>query len=214
MQIFNRDAPAVRDASSYRTLLRGVLELFLFQAAFYVAYRYGMTFSHATASPFWFPDSVLLCALLLARPRQWWLFVLAPLPIRLLVEVPEDAPLWFLLATFTVDSAKGLLAATILRRFIAYPFHFASLRQLALYGASAVLLIPALAAFAGAAARSALGHGYWVSWEQWFLGNALAHLVVTPVVFYWVFGVRWRVPIHEPRRWAEAALLKIGRAHV
>lgn len=210
VQILNQDEPAVRDASIPNPVVRGLLGLCLFEAAFYVAYRYGMTFSHATASPFWFPDSVLLCALLLTRPRHWWLFVLAPLPIRLLVEVPADSSLWFLLSTFAIDSAKGVLAATILRRFIAYPFHFASLRQLALYGASAVLLIPALGAFAGAAARSALGYDYWSSWEQWFLGNSLAHLVVTPIVFYWILGVRWRLPVHEPRRWAEAALLVCG----
>ena len=44
--------------------LRNVLGLCLFAVAFYFAYRYGMAFSHVTSSPFWFPDSVLLCTLL------------------------------------------------------------------------------------------------------------------------------------------------------
>jgi hypothetical protein len=35
--------------------------------------------------------------------------------------------------------------------------------------AAAVVLVPATAAFAGA--RSLLGHDYWTTWEQWFLGS-------------------------------------------
>src|SRR6516165_7411957 len=86
--------------------LRNALELCLFGAAFYFAYRYGMSFSHAMASPFWFPDSVLLCALLLVRPGRWWVIILVTLPIRLLAPVSVAIPLWFLLTTFALDSAK------------------------------------------------------------------------------------------------------------
>src|SRR5262245_63829379 len=91
--------------------LRAVLAFCLFGAAFYLAYRYAMSFSQASASPFWFPDSVLLCALLISRPRRWWIFILAPLPIRLFSEVAAGIPVWFLCATFAIDSAKGVVAA-------------------------------------------------------------------------------------------------------
>ena len=49
--------------------LRNVLGFCLFGVAFYFAYRYGMSFSYVTSSPFWFPDSVLLCTLLVVRAR-------------------------------------------------------------------------------------------------------------------------------------------------
>src|SRR5262245_9966183 len=78
-----------------------------FVALYFLAYRFGMSFSQSTASPFWFPDPVLLCALLLTRPRYWWMFVLSTLPIRLLTAVPPDMPLWFLVAAFVIDSARG-----------------------------------------------------------------------------------------------------------
>src|SRR5262249_28971231 len=177
-----------------------------FEAAFYFAYRYGMSFGHATSSPFWFPDSVLLCALLLVRPRWWWLIILAPLPIRLSVAVPAEAPFWFLLVTYAIDSAKGLLGAIVLRRCLAYPFRFETVREFVLYFVFAVLIIPAAAATLGAAARYALGFAYWPAWEQWFLGNALAHTVVTPLIFYWVIGAP-RIPL---ARWTEAARLTTG----
>ena len=52
--------------------LQNLLGFCLFVTAFYFACRYGMSFSQACAAPFWFPDSVLLCALLLIQPRRWW----------------------------------------------------------------------------------------------------------------------------------------------
>src|SRR5207344_587797 len=72
--------------------LRNVVGFCLFAVAFYFAYRYAMSFSHATASPFWFPDSLLLCTLLLARPSRWWVFILITLPIRLLAPVSANIP--------------------------------------------------------------------------------------------------------------------------
>ena len=190
--------------------LRGALELCLFGAAFYLSYRYAMSFSHATASPFWFPDSVLLCALLLARPGRWWVLVLATLPIRLLAPVSAGLPLWFLLTTFAIDSAKGLVAAMALRRFLRDPIRFESVREFVLYCLFAVLLVPTASAFGGAAARHLLGYPYGPAWEQWFLGNALTQLVVTPVIFYWVLGAPRNAPARFATRWAEGALLTVG----
>src|SRR6185312_2336806 len=83
--------------------------------AFYFSYRYARSFSQTTAAPFLLPDASLLCALLVARPRLWPLIILAPLPIRLWSPVSAGLPLWFLLATFAIDSVKGLLAALLLR---------------------------------------------------------------------------------------------------
>lgn len=166
--------------------LRSVLGFCAFEIAFYFAYRYGMSFGHSTSSPFWFPDSVLLCALLLVRPSWWWLFLLSTLPIRFLVEVPPGTPATFLLAVFSVDCAKAVIAALLLRRFLTDPIRFKTVRDLGVYALVAVLCLPAISAFAGAAARQSLGHEYWQSWEQWFYGNALAGLIVTPVLFYWV----------------------------
>jgi two-component system sensor kinase FixL len=191
-------------------LLRNVLNLCLFEGVFYFAYRYGMSFSQACASPFWFPGSVLVCALLLTSPRNWWLFVLAPLPIRLFVAVPSGVPLWFLSITFVIDSANGVITAAVLRRFLRNPVRLETVRELAIYGLSAVVLVPAASAFAGAAARHALGHEYWPAWEQWFMGNALAHLVVTPAILYWVFGVSHHRQLLSRHQRLEAGLVAAG----
>jgi PAS domain S-box-containing protein len=190
--------------------LRDVLELGVFALAFYFAYRYGMSFSQGSASLFRFPDSVLLCALLISQPKRWWLFILAALPIRLFSEVAQGIPLWFLLATYAIDSVKGLLAAILLRRFIPNPIRLGTVREFVTFCLLAVLLVPALCAFGGAAVRYLLGHDYWLAWQQWFLGNALAHLVVTPAIFYWILGAPWNVRGLSVKRCVEGALLAIG----
>src|SRR6185369_4759799 len=155
-----------------RAQFRAVVGFCLFELAFYFAYRYGMAFSQACASPFWFPVSILLCALLLNPPKRWWLFIFASLPIRLLVAVPPGVPLWFFLVTFGIDSTCAALAAITLRRFLRNPLRLETVRDFALYCLLAVLLVPLVSAFSGAAARFALGYEYWSAWEQWFLGNA------------------------------------------
>src|SRR5689334_294866 len=141
--------------------LRVIAGLCLFEAGFFIAFHYGMSFSHALASPFWFPDSVLLCALLLSPPRRWWLFIVAALPVRIFISAPFALPPWFVLATFAIDSAKGLVAASILRRF-ANPVRLETWREVTTFSVFIVLLIPAISAVFGAGARHhLLGHAYW-----------------------------------------------------
>jgi hypothetical protein len=66
----------------------------LFLAGYAIAVNLGERVygSLAVPSPFWLPDSVLLCALLLTPPEEWWLFVAAILPVRLLVGAVPGTP--------------------------------------------------------------------------------------------------------------------------
>ncbi len=184
---------------------------FIFEAAFYAAYLYGMSFSQACASPFWLPDTVLLCALLLNRPRDWWIYILGALPIRLFSPVAHGNPMWFLLAMFAIDSAKGLTLAALLRRFLPDPLRLGSLKDFILFCGFAVVLVPAASAFAGAWMNYLRGrHYYWQEWEDWFMGDATTHLVITPIVLYWLSIAKEKAKSlsRKPRR--EAALLAAG----
>jgi PAS domain S-box-containing protein len=187
----------------------GIAGFALFAVGYWLAYHFGMRFSDAAASPFWFPDSALLCALIAAPQRRWWIFVAITLPIRLFSPAAADVPLWFLFVTFLIDTLKGVGIALALRRFLRIPYRFESLRDLAVYGLFALLLIPMLAAVAGAAARTLRGFDFAESWTQWYLGNALAHLVVTPAVFAWILDRRPSRKELAFRGW-EVAALSIG----
>jgi len=166
--------------------MRVVLGFCVFELAYVCAYYFGMSFDPVVAAPFWFPDAVLLCGLLSTRRQWWWLLLVAVLPVRLLVAVPQHLELWFLASVYVNDCAKGVIAALLLRRFLEDPIRLKSMRDLGLYFLFAVLLVPALSALAGAAARAGMGHPYYSSFEQWLLGDALASLVVAPILFYWV----------------------------
>src|SRR5262249_42057287 len=105
-------------------------------------------------------------------------------PIRFTVAVAPGTSVWFLIACFANDSLKGLLAASLLRRKSDEAPWFHSVRGFISYLLIAVALAPALSALAGAATRVAFGttQAFWPAWRQWFFGNALANLSLTPAL--------------------------------
>ncbi|HEX5084704.1 MAG TPA: MASE1 domain-containing protein [Blastocatellia bacterium] len=189
---------------------RTILNLLLFSTAFYLAYIYGMLFPQAKSAPFWAPDAVLLCALLLTARRNWWLYLLAPIPIRFLVAVPPDMPAWFLPAVYINDSLKAIISAALLRRLNHGSLQLKGMQELAKFFAVAVLGVPILSAFAGAATRFAIGDDFWSAWQRWFLGNALANLLLTPMILYWIKGGFSALRSAGVKRWIEGSLLLMG----
>src|SRR5262249_40292693 len=90
------------------------------------------------------------------------------------------------------------------------PLRFGTVREFLLFLVVVVLAIPALSAFPAAAGRVLRGFDYWPSFLQWFLGDAVAQLVITPVILYWVFDVPWRGWRLSPLRTAEAGIVLTG----
>jgi Histidine kinase-, DNA gyrase B-, and HSP90-like ATPase len=86
----------------------------LFLAGYAIAVNLGERVygSLAVPSPFWLPDSVLLCALLLTPPEKWWLFVAAIVPVRLLVGAVPGTPLLVPVGDNIVKHS-GAAAATV-----------------------------------------------------------------------------------------------------
>jgi PAS domain S-box-containing protein len=199
---------SLRGAFFTPSSIRLALAFCCFEIAYYFAYRYGMSFTQATASPFWFPDSVLLYALLITRRQWWWMLLAATVPIRFFTEVASDIPAAMLLGTSLNDYCKALLGATLLRRYMDDPTRFRSLRDLGVYGLIAVIAIPVLSAFAGALTRGP-GPLYWDHWQNWFFGNALTQLIITPCLFYWAIR-SWDKPALSTAQWFEALALLAG----
>jgi PAS domain S-box-containing protein len=154
----------------------------LFEVSFLLAYRFGMSFAQDLAAPFWFPDSVLLAALLVSPPNTWWIYILGSMPIRFFFFVPPGIPFWFLLACFANDSLKAAVSAWLLRPASREWAWFDNLRNFTKYLLVAVLFAPMMSTFAGAASRAALGFPFWHAWKGWYLGDALASLALTPLL--------------------------------
>ncbi len=182
-----------------------VRRFLLFLPAYWIAYKYGSLFSQTSASPFWLPDAILLSWLLATPRKQWWAYLVAALPIRLVITSTAAIPLWFLLSAFANDALKGLFSAYVLRRFLGWPVRLVTLHAFTLFVATAVVAAPFLSALGGAAARYARGYDFWAAWYQWFLGNVLASLIVTPTLLYWF--VSGQAKKHRLR---ELAVLSLG----
>ena len=127
--------------------------------------------SVSVPSPFWLPDSVLLCALLLAPRSQWWVFAFAIWPVRIFVGAVPGTPVWFQFVSLANDTAKGLAAAWLLGRFVRRPIHLMTLHEFMLFLGIAGAAIPAASALVAAPARSLLGDSFWPAACGWFLGN-------------------------------------------
>jgi PAS domain S-box-containing protein len=165
--------------------MRQLLGFGVFLAAFAIAYHFGMSFNPTVSAPFWFPDAVLVCGLLCTRMRWWWLLLALTLPVRLLVGVSPTSPDWFVIAVYLNDCLKAALAAILLRRFLPDPFRLNSMRDLGVYFGVAVCLVPLLSAFGGALTGIGVTRPFWATFDQWFLGDAMAGLIITPILFYW-----------------------------
>jgi len=162
--------------------------------------------SLAVPSPFWLPDSILLCALLLSPSENWWIFLVAIWPIRLLVGALPGTPLWFQLATIAIDASKAIAAAWLLRNIIGRRVRLDTLNEFFFFLGVAAVAVPALSALVAAPLRYLLGDPIWIAWYRWFLGDALAQVIVTPAIFYWSA----RAYRQQPPRLGEHVILMVA----
>lgn len=175
--------------SSRHKYLPLTLGLCVFAAAYTLAFKFSADPATKVPSPFWFPNSILLCALLRARPRYWWLILLITVPIRLTDNVIPPHPIWYRLGAIAISAVQALAGAWAFRWIAPQRNRFGSWREWLALGA--VLVIAAAAALLMAGLRLALGQDYWLSFQLGFAGDALAMLVVTPALLTWLF---WKGP--------------------
>ena len=162
-------------------------------------------------APFWPPNVVLLCALLLAPRRHWPVYIAAAFPAHVLAELGVAMPLSQMLAAFACNVSLALLNAIAMIWLLRGPPWLDSLRNASLYLLVAVVINPAFVAFA-AGFEPILGSGdsrqYWEFWARWFLSNALGNLTLTPMFMaVWGEGIGRRRQPPSRGRIIEAAVL-------
>src|SRR5262249_51371713 len=155
----------MRQRNGRRIVWASPVSVLLFELAFLITYRFDVASAENGAAPFWFADAVLLCALLLSRPKDWWLYILGTVPIRFFIFGPGGASLWWLFVFFASDSIKGLLSAWLLRSASRDRAWFDDLHEFSRYFLVAVVLAPGLSAFAHAASHTVLGGSFWTKWN-------------------------------------------------
>src|SRR5215469_12999211 len=162
-----------------RALLVGVAYFIGAEAAFLIG-----TLSDDIFAPFWPPNVILFCALLLAPRRHWWVYVVATFPAHVVAElgIGMPAPQW--LVAFASNCVVAVLNAYLVQTALVEPPWLGSLRKASLYILITAVASPAVAALGGAFVPIFGGgavNDYFVFWGQWYLSNALGYLTLGPI---------------------------------
>ncbi|HKA74803.1 MAG TPA: MASE1 domain-containing protein [Xanthobacteraceae bacterium] len=178
------------------------------EIAFYIG-----TLSDKIFAPFWPPNIILFCALVVVPERRWWLFIAACFPAHVMAELQVGMPAAQMLVAFATNCAVALLNAAALRHLLGTPPSLGDLRKASLYILVTAGFSPALVALGGAFVPI-LGGGpldnYWLFWTNWYLSNALTGLTLGPVFLTWLSESPKSSALAATSRMAEAALLAVA----
>jgi signal transduction histidine kinase len=194
-----------------RPLQTPVLVAIAYYLAAHAAFWIG-TLSDRIFAPFWPPNIVLFCTLLLVPKRSWWLYIIATFPAHVLAEVSVGMPPVQFMVAFATNCMVAILNAICVRRLLGGPPWFGTLWNASVYILVTAVVNPAVSAFGGAFVQI-LGGGqidqYWWFWANWYISNALGSVTLGPVFLIW-FSQHWEVGGLTRRRQAEALILGLS----
>jgi signal transduction histidine kinase/integral membrane sensor domain MASE1 len=172
-------------------------------------------FPGARVSALWFPNAILLAALLLARRRDWWIYLASVLPAHflvmpLLVSVsPTRAVIGYL-----GNCATALLGALALSAAVPGIRRIDRLRTAIVFILLAGVLAPLCTSLLVAAAALAAGISptfWWMAIAR-SLTNTFAILTLVPLILHGTARLRQGKPTIHPARATEATVLVITLA--
>jgi len=194
-----------------RTVVTGVLV----SIGYYLGAKLGLalTFEPHPISVLWPPNSILVAGLLLTPPRIWWFLLLAAFPAHWAAQLQSDVPPLMILCWFVSNSCEALISAGLTRYLAGEPIRFTSLRNMGIFCLCVVLTGPFLSSFLDAA---------FVVWNHWgqdaywklirirFSSNALATLIVVPLIVTWATEGIQALRTARRSRYLEACALFLG----
>jgi signal transduction histidine kinase/integral membrane sensor domain MASE1 len=193
---------------------RTVRSFFIVAIAYYlgaeIAFLVG-TLSDKIFAPFWPPNVVLFCALVLSPPRQWWIYILAVLPAHIAAELRVGMPATQLLVAFVTNCLVAAINAYALQWLKVGPPWFGNIRNATAYVFVTAFVGPGLCAFGGAFVQI-LGGGfiddYGLYWARWYASNALGSLTLGPLALICLEKIPFSI-VSPVRRRLEALLIAI-----
>jgi PAS domain S-box-containing protein len=216
------DNPSLQNETQFPTgkLRRWVLvsrwrKALLFSTAYFLCAEAGNFLSPRGGMfvSFWLPAGLYLGVLLLNPTRDWPWLALAVLPANLAFDLFYGTHVPVIIAFYCANTVQAVAGAWLMRRFVAEKPTMAALKEF--FGL--VLFAGTLASMLGAAigaatlVHSGLSSSFEQSWKVWWGSNAMAILLLTPLILTWfaepdrpqrVF-VSWKKSV-------EAALLFLG----
>jgi two-component system, LuxR family, sensor kinase FixL len=160
-------------------------------AGYYLGCKIGfaLTFQPHPVSVLWPPNGIVVAALLLTPPRRWWLVLLAAFPAHLAAQLQSHVPPLMILSWFVSNCCEAVIGAGLMRYLVAGPIRFTTLRSVGLFCLCVVFIGPFLSSFLDAAfvVWNHWGQdGYWELIRIRLFSNALAALIIVPLIVTWV----------------------------
>ncbi len=160
-------------------------------AGYYLGCKIGfaLTFQPHPVSVLWPPNGIVVAALLLTPPRSWWLVLLAAFPAHLVAQLQSQVPPLMILSWFVSNCCEAVIGAGLMRYLVVEPIRFTTLRTVGLFCLCVVFIGPFLSSFLDAAfvVWNHWGQdGYWELIRIRLFSNALAALIIVPLIVTWV----------------------------
>ena len=172
---------------------------------------FALTPQQSPISTLWPPNAILLAILLLVPIRNWWIPILAVLPIHLFIQLGLGIPIPTSIGWFVSNVSEAFLGALLVHRFVSPGRMFESVRGTVTFLCFAVVLAPLATSFVDAAAVIFTGWGkhYWSLWTERLFSNALAELIVVPIIVtFWMGAALW-IKKSTPARYLEGFALGV-----
>ena len=201
------------EAAPARTLLAASAVAVAYGAAARAGALFGFPGAHVSA--LWFPNAILLAALLLARRRNWWIYLALVLPAHLLALTPlQDFPPARVLIAYVGNCSTALIGALALAAFVPGVRRIDGLRSALAFIVLTGLLVPLGTSLLVEAVALAAGltatYGWTVAARS--LTNAFATLTLVPLVLQSAAWLRRGDATIHVARVGEASLLAIALA--
>ena len=171
------------NSGSVGQIARGAVLLSL---AYYLGARIGfvMQSPEVPQSILWLPNSLLLCALLVAPAAHWPWYLLAAFPAQLAVAAHVQAPILPLTLLFATNCLDALLGATLIRHFVSSRLTLGRLRHMIVFLVWGATIPTVLVSFADAGLTILTGWGdnYWLAWSTRARANVLTNVLLVPTI--------------------------------
>ena len=155
----------------------------------------------------------MVAALLLTPPRSWWLVLLAAFPAHLAAQLQSQVPPLMILCWFVSNCCEAVIGAGLMRYLVGGPIRFTTLRNVGLFCLCVVFIGPFLSSFLDAAfvVWNHWGQdGYWELIRIRLFSNALAALIIVPLIVTWVTNGVQALRTASLSRYLEACILFFG----
>jgi PAS domain S-box-containing protein len=171
-----------------------------------------LRFPDSHLSLIWPPTAILLAALLLAPLQKWWIYLLAVIPVHVLVQWQDGVATGGIISQLIGNFSQALLAAFSVRYFNKGVTHFDSFRAIVIFTVGAIILAPVVISTIAAYLYVLSGweQNYWYAWRARVLSNALSTLmIVPPIILLFDAGATAKATLVKPQRYVEASALLI-----